>query len=171
MPLPRADGRRQQGSHLIVPAKLTAVLFACAARYAGRYAARKREGGKALLIFDVLVFCASIQLLPSPSSSSSTAIMHAVRLSFFAAAALRVVAARPVCTSVVRCALPPVARTSSLAPSPSFVPTARRSFAVTANNFERRDNTAELLDFEAGRRDPIKWRKQLMYRSKQRGQI
>jgi hypothetical protein len=97
--------------------------------------------------------------------------MHAVRLSF-CAATLRVAAARPVCASIVRCALPPVARTSFLASSPSFVHAAlRRSFAVTANNFERRDNTAELLDFEAGRRDPIKWRKQLMYRSKQRGQI
>lgn len=55
---------------------------------------------------------------------------------------------------------------ASFLSSPSFL---LRRFAVTTA-FERRDNTSELLDFAAGRRDMEKWRKQLLYRSRQRGE-
>lgn len=47
-------------------------------------------------------------------------------------------------------------------------PVCVRGFAVT-NAFERSANTSEFLDFATARKDLNKWRKQLLYRSRQRG--
>lgn len=64
------------------------------------------------------------------------------------------------------CLVAPVARTACMWRVAPLV--SHRSFAVTAA-FERSANTSELLDFESARRDVNKWRKQLLYRSRQRG--
>lgn len=60
--------------------------------------------------------------------------------------------------------------TASLLPRSAIAaPVCVRGFAVT-NAFERSANTSEFMDFDTARKDLNKWRKQLLYRSRQRGQ-